>query len=205
MKRLSLIIALALLVTIGGVFAAWHYNRGEVSLEITRSAAMASIQSDSPKGSIIVVQNANGGLGNTIKFLVDDLGETDYKAELSPSGSAYIQFQPAENADAAVKANGIKMRATVTIGGTKQTFSCQHDGNNHQDITIFEAKGNGENSFVINQTATKDPVEITAAQIANCLIFNEGHDIYLNTYDENFAYEQAMNSYIIIITITEVS
>jgi len=59
MKRLSAIIALALVITVGGVFAAWHYDRGEVSLEITRTAIMASVQSDTAKGSIVVDHTAN--------------------------------------------------------------------------------------------------------------------------------------------------
>lgn len=37
MKRLSTIIALALVITIGGVFAAWHYSDSNTSTEITRS------------------------------------------------------------------------------------------------------------------------------------------------------------------------
>ena len=107
MKKLSTIIALALIVTIGGVYAAWHYDRGAVSLEITRSATMASIQSDTPMGSISIDQSANSGAGNTLKFLVDDVDAKDWVAALVPSGSVWVKFTPASNADAAVKDNGI--------------------------------------------------------------------------------------------------
>lgn len=200
MKRLSTIIALALVITIGGVFAAWHYHRGEVSLEITRSATMASIQSDTAKGSITIDQSANNGNGNTLKFLVDDPDNRDYKAELMPSGNVVIQFQPATNADSTVQANGIAMKATVTVGGTQAKYNDANLG----EITVFAPAAT--NSFVLNNgNPTKDKVTITAEQIAGCLVFNDGEDVILNTYDENLAYETAMKTYIIVITISEIS
>ena len=192
MKRLSALIALALVVTIGGVFAAWHYNRGQVSLEISRSATMASIQSDSSKGTIAIDQTANNNQGNTLKFLVDDVDTIDWKAALVPSGSVYVKFTPAANADASVQANGIAMKATVTITGAQTEY---------EGITIFAPAAT--NTFTVSATPTKDAVQITAQQIADCLVFNEGTEVVLDTYDKNVAYENAMKSYVIVITITE--
>lgn len=192
MKRLSALIALALVVTIGGVFAAWHYNRGQVSLEISRSATMASIQSDSSKGTIAIDQAANNNQGNTLKFLVDDVDTKDWKAALVPSGSVYVKFTPAANADTSVQTNGIAMKATVTITGAQ---------NEYEGITIFAPATT--NTFTVSATPTKDAVQITAQQIADCLVFNEGTEVTLDTYDKNVAYENAMKSYVIVITITE--
>ena len=192
MKRLSALIALALVVTIGGVFAAWHYNRGQVSLEISSSATMASIQSDSSKGTIAIDQTANNNQGNTLKFLVDDVDTIDWKAALVPSGSVYVKFTPAANADASVQANGIAMKATVTITGAQTEY---------EGITIFAPAAT--NTFTVSATPTKDAVQITAQQIADCLVFNEGTEVVLDTYDKNVAYENAMKSYVIVITITE--
>lgn len=192
MKRLSALIALALVVTIGGVFAAWHYNRGQVSLEISRSATMASIQSDSSKGTIAIDQAANNNQGNTLKFLVDDVDTKDWKAALVPSGSVYVKFTPATNADTSVQTNGIAMKATVTITGAQ---------NEYEGITIFAPATT--NTFTVSATPTKDAVQITAQQIADCLVFNEGGVVVLDTYDKNVAYENAMKSYVIVITITE--
>lgn len=192
MRKLSAIIALALCVTIGGVFAAWHYNRGEVSLEISRSATMASIQSDTSKGTISIDQTANSGNGNTLKFLVDDIDTIDWKAALVPSGSVWVKFTPAANADTTVRENGIKMKATVTISGDQTKY----DGK-----SVFTLKA--QNTFTLNSTPTKDSVEITATQIADCLTFNEGTDVVLDSYDKNLAFETAMKSYIIVITISE--
>ena len=199
-RKIGLLITLALVVTIGGVFAAWHYSRGAVTLEFSRSATMASIQSDTSKGSISIDQTGNSGAGNTLKFLVDDTGEMDWKADLVPSGSVWVKFTPAQNADATVIASGIRMKATITLQGTQTKFVDNEVG----EISIFSVK-EGANTFVINDTATLNSVEITATQIANCLDFNENKAVKLSTYDENIAYENAMKTYIIVVTITEVA
>ena len=189
MKRLSLIIALALVVTIGGVFAVWHYDRGEVSLEISRSATMAAIQSDTSKGVIAIVDSEP----NNLKFLVDDIAAKDYIAALVPSGSITIKFSPAANADQVVKTNGIKMKATVTLQGEKQQYDSKD---------IFTVKAT--NSFELNNgDATKDNVVITAEQIANCLAFVDG--VVLDSYEDNVAFENAMKTYTIVVTISEIT
>ena len=189
MKRLSLIIALALVVTIGGVFAVWHYDRGEVSLEISRSATMAAIQSDTSKGVIAIVDSEP----NNLKFLVDDIDTKDYIAALVPSGSITVKFSPAANADQVVINNGIKMKATVTLQGEKHQYDSKD---------IFTVKAT--NSFELNNgVATKDNVVITAEQIANCLTFVDG--VVLDSYEDNVAFENAMKTYTIVVTISEIT
>mgnify|MGYP003320892210 CR=1 FL=1 len=58
-----------------------------------------------------------------MKFLVDDTGEIDWKADLVPSGSVWVKFTPAQNADATVIASGIRMKATITLQGTQNKFN----------------------------------------------------------------------------------
>ena len=200
MKRLSLIIALALLVTIGGVFAVWHYDRGAVSLEISRSATMAAIQSDTSKGSITIIEDDQNP--NNLKFMVDDIIEgsnaKDYIAELVPTGSITIKFTPAANADQNVKDYGIKMRATVTLQGDQAKY-----GEGENEKSIFTVK-TGANSFDLNDgEATKGNVVINATDIANCLNFVEG--VVLDTYEDNVAFENAMKTYTIVVTISEIT
>ena len=199
MKKLSTIIALALIVTIGGVYAAWHYDRGAVSLEITRTATMASIQSQTSKGTIEVCKDSEGQPKNSLKFLVDDKGEIDWVAELDPSGAVTVKFTPSANAEPDVRANGIRMKAVVTVAG---------DQTKYNNISVFKAKPAGQNEFVINDVATLGEVQINAADIANCLVFNADDSgnpvtVKLPTYQDNLNYEKAMNTYIITITITE--
>ncbi|MBQ7236428.1 MAG: hypothetical protein IJX03_04665 [Clostridia bacterium] len=53
MKKLSVIISLALVITIGGVFAAWNYSNGTATgITTTRALDMASITTTVEKGKI---------------------------------------------------------------------------------------------------------------------------------------------------------
>lgn len=196
MKRLSLIIALALLVTIGGVFAVWHYDRGAVSLEVSRSATMAAIQSDTSKGTIAIIEDAS--TPNNLKFLVDDIindqNPKDYKAELVPSGSITIKFTAAANADQTVKDNGIAMKATISLQGDQVEYGGKK---------IFTVD-TSNNTFVLNGgVATNGNVTIEAATIAQYLNFVEG--VVLDSYEDNIAFENAMKTYTVVITISEIT
>ena len=201
MRKLSTIIALALIITIGGVFAIWHYAQDEVSLETTITSTMADVKSDTQKGTITVVSN-------NLSFSVDDLGTTDWKAELVKSGSLVFKFEPTNGADADVVANGIKLQATITIAGLQNTYdnSSEVDSGDYKEITVFSTK-TGDNTIEINGgNPTKDTnITITAEDIANCLIFNEGTDVYLRTYANNIAYETALTTYTITVTISEIA
>lgn len=209
-RKISLVIVLALVLTIGSVFAAWHYDRGAVSLETTRSATMASVISSSVKGEVSIDIDGEGNARNTIKFLVDDTGEIDWVAALISSGSVWVKFTPSTTAEPNVRENGLKLQATVTVTGlmdqdTEQIIPpTKYKISESDSVAVFSAKA--ENTFVLNNgNYVKDQaVEITAAQIANCLLFNEGRELILDTYAKNLAYESAMKTYVITITITEV-
>ena len=112
MKKLSTLIALALIVTIGGVYAAWSYAQGTTaSSEITREINMAQVNTDSNKGTISVTPN-------NFAFLVDDIDAVDYVAALTATGELAITFTPATGADATLATNGISMVATITVAKT---------------------------------------------------------------------------------------
>ena len=94
MKKLSLLIALALCVTIGGVWATWSYSEQNavneealnfsVSLEKYEAGAGA-------KGSLTTIEN-------TLKMVVDDTGAVDYVADLVYTGRIVILFSAYDNA-----------------------------------------------------------------------------------------------------------
>ena len=83
------------------------------------------------------------------------------------------------------------MKATVTLRGEQKEYN---------GVKIFTLAA--ETSFIINDTPSKGEVELKASDIAGCLIFNEGQDVVLGSVAENEAYEIAMKSYIIVVTIS---
>ncbi len=194
MKKLSTIIALALIVTIGSVYAAWNYAQGTTaSNEVTREINMAQVNTDSNKGSIAVTPD-------DVLFLVDDAG--GYLAKLTGEGEFLIKFNPAVGADPEVIASGIKMKAIVTIQGAKK-----YDYNG-EDITPVAAK-NGSYEITLNGgkacLETKLLVSDILAGIDFCL--NESGEVtpvYLRNKTENDRFHTAIKDYTIYITISEI-
>ncbi|MBR2339168.1 MAG: hypothetical protein IKA63_06845 [Clostridia bacterium] len=185
MKKLSLLVALVLLVTVGGVYATWNYAQGNVqqSQEFILPQMATEVLSGS-KGTISVdVSN--------ITMTVDDLEDgTAHNAKLvfNDGGTVAITFNPSVGADEDVIANGIKMRATVTV-----TDNWQYDSKNI--FTVDTSK----NVFATTGAATS--LTITAQQLADAVKLN---DFTLDTYNDFLSFEAALNRGNIKITVEEV-
>lgn len=199
MKKLSTIIALALVITIGSVFAAWHYSTGKVDqLGIGPGLQMTSVEihSESAMGVISQVEahNFTFRVDDKYDYLTNDGDdntnptESDrYLAILVTTGQWKIKFTPDEHADNETK-NGVDLLVTVTV-----TAGDKYDGK-----TILTEKA-GANTFVIDETL--EDITITSAQIQNCLDFVDG--VVLDTPEKNTAFSTALSKYLINITVTQ--
>ena len=207
MKKLSTLIALALVVVIGGVYAAWSYAQGTAaSNEITREINMAQVNTDSNKGSIAATPN-------NFAFLVDDVvheGETtrDYVAELVGTGDISLVFTPSTGSDASLATNGIKMLATVTVtytGSTAPTYTGVDKDDN--TVTVIPVQAAADNTIDISGTGVDGNTKITAQQIVDALDFceaSQNKSVKLPTKAANDAFHAVLKNYTIKITITEV-
>ena len=207
MKKLSVIISLALVITIGGVFAAWNYSNGTATgITTTRALDMASITTTVEKGKITA--NSTG-----MTLIVDDDKSvnpqtgTSFKAVLVGTGSINVTFTPDGSADPTVKQNGIHMIATVTITkaeGTTQ-WTADDDANTLVDILApnTELVPGTENQKNVIDLGTAKVVEIQAQQIIDALIFCGGKNVILDTYAKNQDFVKAMAKYTINVTISE--
>lgn len=115
MKRLSVIIALALCLTIGGVYAAWTYSVGTPA-EQTGSFAVAMgtkvLDDDTNSGSFSVV--------STPSFVVEPGNATNYTTTLvKADGSAdlVIKFTPNANASADIKSAAVPAQIAIAVSG----------------------------------------------------------------------------------------
>ena len=199
-RKISLVMILAIILTIGGVFAVWSYDMGAVSREGTYELHMTDIVSHGEKGRI-------DAFDNTLKFKVDDIEPVDWIAALVPEGTVDLKFVPAPNADQSVQQQGIKMRVTVTLQGNQTSYPVQvsdgHGGYVDDSVKILSVKPNGDNSFVLNDSPSIGEVTLEAEDIADCLIFCDNKAVYLPTYTDNVNFDNAMSEYKIVITITE--
>lgn len=187
MRKLSTLIAIALIVTIGGVYAAWNYAQGTTaSVEITREVNMAQVNTNSNKGTI----SANP---TDFAFLVDDGGS--YKAVLKGTGSLAITFTASTGADADTIANGIKMIATIEVKSDNNTL--------YEGLTPLTTNTeNGANVIDLTTNGPSKTATLTAAQILNAVTLC---DVTLDTKLKNDQFHAALKDYTIFITISEVA
>lgn len=191
MKRLSLIIALAICVTIGSVYATWVYNEHDDVADITgtRAITMTSATFDGGLGTYTV---STAGL--TMK--VDPKDGTAHTTSLELDGEIVVTFTPSQYASEEVKTNAI---------ATKFAFSASK--------AIDQWTYNGEQIFTtidntpisIDWTGTKQAdgtfkYTIPASVVDDCLTLNE---IVLDTKTDYDAYDAVLTDAQIVISITD--
>lgn len=202
MKKLSTLIALALILTIGSVYAAWSYAQGmTASNEITREINMAQVNTDSNKGSISATPS-------NISFLVDDVDAKDYVADLVGTGEFALTFTPAVGADSTLATNGIKMIATVTVvwtGDSAPTYAGIDASGN--PVTVIPVQTGANNVIEIEGNGVNGTTKLTAAQIVSALDFCEessGKTVKLPTKQDNDNFHNVLKNYTIKIVVSEV-
>ena len=186
MKRLGAIIAIALVLTIGGVYATFNYAQGGVvSLENeTISKELAGKTINTAKGEIKIKSN-------NFKITVDDLdGNLHTKGHFE--NKTTINFTPAPLADADVRANGIKLKLTITVTGNEYV----DEGTTYKLFNISEA------ALTTGVTLNGGAKIINDFEIdfADYITVTE---IELSTPAKYEAYSEAFNATTITFTISE--
>lgn len=112
MKRIGLIVALALIVAIGGAYATWTYTQATNNVGSAEGTAALSITGYELKtvdGGTISVDTSG------VEIKVDDIGDGTHKAKLEISGDIIVKFTPNAN-DTETK--GLSLKCTPSIEGT---------------------------------------------------------------------------------------
>lgn len=188
MKRLGAIIAIALVLTIGGVYATFNYAQGGVvSLEnemISKELAGKTI--NTAKGEIKIKSN-------NFKITVDDLdGNLHTKGHFE--NKTTINFTPAPLAAADVRDNGIKLKLTITVT-TEPGKEYVDEGTTYN---LFNITGGASSGVTLNGNAPiRGDFEIDFADYITVT------DIYLSTPDKYDAYKTAFDNTTITFTISE--
>ena len=110
-KLLSVFVAFALMITVGGVYATWNYADGGVDDEdFTGFISITDDVTGSSKGAIVIDEATN------FKILFDDSAEDrkTHTAVLSYSGNIVVKFSFAENAPQDEIAAGFNMQFVIS-------------------------------------------------------------------------------------------
>lgn len=110
MKKLSLLIALCMLLSIGGVYATWSYASGTIDNKhhhLTMSVTGA--ETTEAEGQFVL-------LLNDLQLIIDDLpgaeGVKDFRGDALFTGAMHYVFKPGFGADPEVK-NGVDVQVQV--------------------------------------------------------------------------------------------
>ena len=176
MKKLSLIVALAVILTIGGVFAAWSYPGGSVANEATTSVTIAVADGGQAgaKGDITVSSN-------TMNITIDQ--GTGYAATLVKTGKATVLYT--KKTDAGAEHNTINLIATITVGGN----------NTYNEAAVLTAVNVNLGSFT---TGTAQTIGFEGADIDLSSAINIA-SIVLDNYDKYTAFKDSVSPTISIV------
>ncbi len=180
MRKLTAIIALMLVVTIGGVYAAWNYAQGAVS---KIDAYLDGVTKITEK----VVTTAKGNISvnsENLSITIDD-ANNDHVAELKVEGYITVTFTPNEGADEVVDQNGIKMK-----------YQLSNTGLIYNEDAIF-AYSSAE--VVMNNGNAAKSVTIQASELGITL----KNSVELHTVAEYEAFKAALHTGSLCFTVSE--
>lgn len=152
MKKLGIIVALALIVTVGGVYATWNYT----------SAATGTVDPVTGGASIAltdkVINNLSSGTittsDNTLSIQLDDTNN-DHIAELVFGGSITVSFS---GTDAEGTSTTIQLKCTASCDAI--AYGDKTDIFTYGTIVSDKEIGTGDNAWVITETELKQIIKL---------------------------------------------
>ncbi len=180
MKKLSLIVAMAVILTIGGVFATWTYSGSSVDSQTANAGiSITTATTDSTKAGVITATSKSAALSIDNK-------EEDYTTRIdAATGYIEVSFDAADLATDAVK-DGVKLQWSVSISGTQSKYN--------GTTTLLTANDTKTAIFVEEGT----PVQISAEAIKAKLSLAE---VELKSSEAHGKYATALATYTIVVTV----
>ena len=198
MRRISILILTAMLLTISGVYATWNYAQGDVkSTEAFLRPTMTDKVDETAKGTISV------DLSNAA-IVIDD-SNNDHIAEITykDGAAAIVTFTPSKGADPEVFEDGVRLVYSLSVtpnwtypesgSEARQIFSVI-DPNKKPEITMTRNEVDG----VVTFTGS-----ILVSEILANLSFGEGQGFTLSNAASYDAFRTILNRGNIKITVQE--
>ncbi len=108
MKKLGFVIIMALVLTVGGVYATFNYAQNDVDpVNATLTKTIAGTDITKAKGTITIDVE-------TFQLKIDDTTKT-LKTGLTTQGSVKVTFTPAKGADASVADEGVDLKLEIAF------------------------------------------------------------------------------------------
>ena len=186
MKKLSILIALVLCVTIGGVYATWVYSQSDDVADITGAKAITMTEATFT-GTYGTYHVDTTGL----TMQVDPREGTTHTTSLKISGNLVISFTPNTYAPVEVKESGVPSTFAFSLSNANWMY------NGSSIITVDTDKYNiawtpdGSGSFTFT---------ISAAELANYITLTE---FTLDTKAEYDDYDAVLTNGQIVVSVSD--
>ena len=186
MRKISLLIALCLLASVGSVYAAWVYSQSDDVADITNARAinMTAATFEGNYGTFTTDSSS-------LTLLVDPKPGTTHTTSLQLTGEIVIRFTPATYAPAEVKENGVA--ATFQFGVSNPNWKYGIDDVLTIDTTVYDIDWTLQADGTFTHT-------ITADELAGYITLTE---IELDTKADYDAYDAVLTQGQITLTISE--
>lgn len=186
MKKLSILIALVLCVTIGGVYATWVYSQSDDVADITGAKAITMTEATFT-GTYGTYHVDTTGL----TMQVDPKEGTTHTTALKISGNLVINFTPNTYAPVEVKENGVPSTFAFSLSNPNWKYNGSSiitvDTNKHN--IVWTPDGSGAFTFTI-----------TAAELANYITLTE---FTLDTKVEYDDYDAVLTNGQIVVSVSD--
>lgn len=186
MRKISLLIALCLIVSVGGVYATWVYSQSDDVADITNARAITMTEATF-EGTYGTYTTDSSSL--TLK--IDPKQGTTHTTALYLTGEVVIKFTPATHAPADVKEGGVLTTYAFGISNSNWTYNGQQIiavDTSAKNIT-WTPDGNGAFVYVVS-----------ADELAGLISLTE---FELDTKAEYDAYDQVLTQGQLTITISD--
>lgn len=191
MKKLSFLIALCLLVTVGGVYATWTYTSvdsaaGEDSLNLPVGITTATVTSLAGDFSF-----ANA---NSLKINIDQDSAETHRAKLAVDGSLTLQFIPTNLGENPASTMNVKYKITAPIYAYGD---CEN---------IFTQRKNAEEEIVLTLVDGVYTYTFPTGTLAQWIIMNSEFDLpTIEDYNKFHTYLQSNKINFVVELSAEVS
>lgn len=187
MKKLSLLIALCLLLTIGGVYATWTYTQNtDVADEaVNMNMNLTDVAYSGSYGTYKVDTSS-------LKLAIDPKAGTTHTTALYIDGNIVITFTPNSVAPVEVKENGLDTTYTLSLSNPNWQY-------NSQDIVTLNHAGAHDVEWTKQADGTFT-YTISAADLADHISLAE---IVLDTKVAYDAYNVVLGQGAIVISVSD--
>lgn len=161
-RVLSLLIALAILVTVGGVYATWLYAQSDMTAVHGHigSFGLASAEINHPQGTFTVdATNAH--------LLIDQTAPDNYTAILKAEGTITVKFTPSDTFK-----NTNKDKETFDV-----TYSLVTDNTDPLGFLVPDGTGANKELFATFNTAKKTPLPLQRGDDGNYTATVQAEDL----------------------------